>query len=71
VAAGAVQVLELPLLRYVAKVRAGFTPALRVAVFERFQGLEIETCLFNNLPEARRGPWGEGLAAAKMENAAG
>jgi hypothetical protein len=55
------------LLRYVAKVRAGFTPAQRVAVFERFQALEIETCLFNNLPEARRGQWGEGLKASEMK----
>jgi bifunctional non-homologous end joining protein LigD len=57
----------LPFLRYVAKVRAGFTPAQRVAVFERFQALEIETCLFNNLPEARRGQWGEGLKASEMK----
>jgi hypothetical protein len=52
------------LLRYVAKVRA-VTPALRVAVFERFQALEIETCLFNDLPEARRGS--EGLKASEMK----
>jgi len=54
-------------LRYVAKVRAGFTPAVRAAVFEQFEGLETKTCPFKNLPEARRSQWGEGLMAAEME----
>jgi ATP-dependent DNA ligase len=56
-------------LKYVAKVHGGFTPALRAAVFERFQGLGLETktCPFKNLPEARRGQWDEGLTAAEME----
>jgi bifunctional non-homologous end joining protein LigD len=54
-------------LTYVAKVHGGFTPAVRAAVFERFQGLERKTCPFKNLPEARRGQWGEGLTAAEME----
>jgi ATP-dependent DNA ligase len=54
-------------LKYVAKVHAGFTPPLRAAVFKRFQGLETKTCPFENLPEARRGQWGEGLTAAEME----
>jgi hypothetical protein len=30
-------------------------------------GLETKTCLFENLPEARGGQWGEGLTAAEME----
>ena len=52
---------------YVAKVRAGFMPASRDAVFKQFRGLEIETCPFkNNLPETRRGQWGEGLTAKDM-----
>jgi bifunctional non-homologous end joining protein LigD len=54
-------------LRYVARVRAGFTPAVRTALFKQFHGLETKTCPFNNLPEARRGQWGEGLTAAEME----
>jgi DNA ligase D-like protein (predicted ligase) len=53
-------------LRYIAKVRAGFNPAIRTAVFEQFEGLETKTCPFQNLPEARRGQWGEGLTAAEM-----
>jgi bifunctional non-homologous end joining protein LigD len=54
-------------LKYVAKVHGGFTPAVRAAVFKRFHGLERRTCPFKNLPEARRGRWGEGLTAAEME----
>jgi bifunctional non-homologous end joining protein LigD len=53
-------------LLYVAKVHGGFTPAMRAAVFKRFNGLERKTCPFKNLPEARRGQWGEGLTAAEM-----
>jgi bifunctional non-homologous end joining protein LigD len=44
-------------------VRAGLAPA----VFKRFHGLESETCPFKNLPEARRGQWGEGLTAVEMQ----
>jgi bifunctional non-homologous end joining protein LigD len=29
-------------------------------------GFETKTCPFKNLPEARRGQWGEGLTAAEM-----
>jgi ATP-dependent DNA ligase len=38
-------------LLYVAKVHSGFTPAVRDAVFERFDGFETDRCLFTNLPE--------------------
>ena len=41
-------------LIYVARVRAGFVPALRVKVFERFQKLEIGTCHFRTCPNATR-----------------
>jgi bifunctional non-homologous end joining protein LigD len=58
---------EARALKYVAKVHGGFTPAMRVAVFKRFDGLETKTCPFKNLPEARRGQWGEGLTAAEMQ----
>jgi ATP-dependent DNA ligase len=53
-------------LMYVAKVRAGFTPASRDTVFKQFRGLENETCPFKNLPETGRGQWGEGLTADDM-----
>jgi len=51
---------------YVARVRAGFVPALRVKVFERFNKLEIKTCPFSNLPQRDKGRWGQGLTANKM-----
>jgi ATP-dependent DNA ligase len=53
-------------LMYVAKVRGGFTPALRAAVFKQFRGLESDQCPFKNLPEERHGHWGEGLTAEDM-----
>ena len=53
-------------LLYVAKVRAGFTPPSRDAVFKRLSGLETERCPFANLPETHRGRWGEGLTAEEM-----
>ena len=53
-------------LIYVARVRAGFVPALRVNVFERFHKLEIKTCPFSNLPQRDKGRWGQGLTADKM-----
>jgi bifunctional non-homologous end joining protein LigD len=53
-------------LIYVARVRAGFVPALRVKVFERFHTLEINTCPFSNLPQRNKGRWGQGLTADKM-----
>jgi ATP-dependent DNA ligase len=54
-------------LIYVAKVHGGFTPALRDALFKRFDGLETDRCPFKNLPETRRGQWGEGLTVEQME----
>jgi DNA ligase D-like protein (predicted ligase) len=53
-------------LIYVARVRAGFVPALRAKVFERFHKLEIKTCPFSNLPQRDKGRWGQGLTADKM-----
>jgi DNA ligase D-like protein (predicted ligase) len=54
-------------LMYVAKVRAGFTPALRDSAFKLMSGLVTTKCPFRNLPELRRGQWGEGLTAEEME----
>jgi DNA ligase D-like protein (predicted ligase) len=53
-------------LLYAGKVRNGFVPATRYKVFESFRGLERETCAFANLPESRKGRWGEGLTAEDM-----
>ena len=53
-------------LLYAARTRNGFTPATRAALKQRFRGLEISSCPFANLPEARSGRWGQGLTAEKM-----
>jgi hypothetical protein len=37
---------------YVAKVHDGFRPALRTAMFKRFQDLETNFCPFKNSPNA-------------------
>lgn len=55
-------------LRYVARVRNGFVPELREAVFKRFRDLEIDSCPFGNLPQKDRGRWGYGLTAEKMKD---
>jgi bifunctional non-homologous end joining protein LigD len=53
-------------LMFAAKVRAGFVPATRRSVFERLKLLVIKTCPFANLPDERKGRWGEGLTAEDM-----
>jgi DNA ligase D-like protein (predicted ligase) len=53
-------------LMYVARVRNGFTPALRDAVFKQLPALETRACPFVNLPQVEKGRWGEGLTAEKM-----
>ena len=53
-------------LIYVARVRNGFTPASREALFKRFRGLDRGRCPFENLPESGKGRWGEGLTAEDM-----
>jgi DNA ligase D-like protein (predicted ligase) len=53
-------------LMYVARTRNGFTPASRDQLSKRFQGLDVASCPFANLPEAHSGRWGQGLTAEKM-----
>ena len=55
-------------LLYVARTRNGFTSASREQLYRRFAGLEIATCPFVNLPEAREGRWGQGLTAEKIKD---
>jgi bifunctional non-homologous end joining protein LigD len=47
-------------------VRAGFTPALRAALFKRLKPLRLGTCPFANLPSRRSGGWNEGVTAEDM-----
>jgi bifunctional non-homologous end joining protein LigD len=41
-------------------------PASREALFKRFRGLARASCPFQNLPESKKGRWGEGLTAEDM-----
>lgn len=54
-------------LRYVARVRNGFVPAVRRQLFGKLGTLVISDCPFVNLPETHKGRWGEGLTAEDME----
>ena len=42
-------------------------PRAREATFQHFEKLRIKKCPFANLPEPRKGHWGEGLTAADMK----
>ena len=53
-------------LLYAAKVRNGFVPLIRREVATRFEGLEIDTCPFANLPEKKRTQWA--LTKEEMKN---
>jgi bifunctional non-homologous end joining protein LigD len=55
-------------LVFASKVRAGFNPHTRQAVWEKFKGLAIDECPFTNLPDAdKKGRWGEGITAEDMK----
>jgi DNA ligase D-like protein (predicted ligase) len=56
-------------LYYAARVRAGFVPATRRAVFEAIKHLKTTKCPFVNLPEKEAGRWGQGFTAEKMKEA--
>jgi hypothetical protein len=45
-------------LRYAARARNGFTPAIRQSLLEKFRNLETEKRPFTNLPEKHGGRWG-------------
>jgi bifunctional non-homologous end joining protein LigD len=50
-----------------AKVKNGFVPATRRAVFERLQPLETASCPFANLPEPKNARRGKALTAELMQ----
>ncbi|RPI57401.1 MAG: hypothetical protein EHM55_01900 [Acidobacteria bacterium] len=54
-------------LRFAARVRSGFTPAQRTALFERLRPLKTETCPFADLPTGKTGHWGEGVTEEDMK----
>jgi DNA ligase D-like protein (predicted ligase) len=58
---------EADKLIFAARVRNGFVPATRETVFPHFKKLHSKKCPFANLPESKRGRWGEGLTAVDMK----
>jgi bifunctional non-homologous end joining protein LigD len=54
-------------LMFAGKVRAGFTPHSRAAVFETIAPLTVRRCPFRNLPSSRTSHWGEGITVEEME----
>ena len=55
-------------LQFAAKVRAGFTPAIRTTLFTQLEPAVIGTCPFANLPQDAHGRWGEGVTAEDMKD---
>jgi DNA ligase D-like protein (predicted ligase) len=53
-------------LLYAAKVRNGFVPQVRREVASKLNGLELDTCPFENLPEKKRTQWA--LTTEEMKN---
>jgi bifunctional non-homologous end joining protein LigD len=53
-------------LRFAGRVRAGLTPSLRAEVFRRISADGIERCPFADLPNSKKGHWGEGVTEEDM-----
>ena len=58
---------EDKMLRFAARVRAGFTAAQRAALFEVLRPLKVEKCPFGDLPTGKTGHWGEGVTEEDMK----
>jgi len=54
-------------LQFVSKVRNGFVPHARRAMFPYLQEIISDKCPFANLPEKRRGPWALNLTNNEMQ----
>jgi len=53
-------------LLFASKVGTGYSDAVLRAVHERMVGLKVEKCPFANLPDKRKGRWGQGITRAEM-----
>ena len=54
-------------LFFAGKIKAGFTPALRASLWRRIQQAPpLTQCPFANLPNSKKGHWGEGITADDM-----
>ena len=54
-------------LHFAGRVRAGFTPAHRAALFNRIKPLAIPMCPFPDLPTGKTSHWGEGVTEEDMK----
>jgi ATP-dependent DNA ligase len=54
-------------LRFAGRVRAGFSPAQRAALFGLLKPLQVEKCSFVDLPTGKTGHWGEGVTGEDMK----
>jgi bifunctional non-homologous end joining protein LigD len=54
-------------LIFIAKIKNGFVPETRRAVFERFKGLGTDKCPFANLPEPKNARRGKALTPEVMK----
>jgi ATP-dependent DNA ligase len=52
---------------FAARVRAGFTPHSRRAVFNKIQHLQVAKCPFVNLPDKSVVQWGQGITVEKTK----
>jgi bifunctional non-homologous end joining protein LigD len=55
-------------LLFAGKVRQGLNRTNRAALLKRLGRLKRKRCAFINLPNSRRGHWGEGVTAEQMED---
>jgi DNA ligase D-like protein (predicted ligase) len=55
-------------LIFIAKIRNGFTPALRLEIAKKFPKLRTSVCPFANLPEPASARRGEAITAEVMKN---
>lgn len=56
-------------LKFASKVRPGFNPRSRRAVWDRIKNDESKTCPFSDLPDTdKKGRWGEGITAEDMKD---
>jgi bifunctional non-homologous end joining protein LigD len=53
-------------LIFAGKVRQGFNPASRAALYKQMQPLLSTACPFSNLPSSKKGHFGEGVTAEDM-----
>jgi bifunctional non-homologous end joining protein LigD len=53
-------------LLFAGKVRQGLNPGIRKALLRGLQPIRMAECPFSNLPNTRKGHWGEGVTAREM-----